>query len=78
MRLATLQIDGALRCVASTDGKSAHDITEITAGDLTRVLSGTGRDALRQRKIEDLPLVDLDDVRWLPPVPGRKGYSASV
>jgi 2-keto-4-pentenoate hydratase/2-oxohepta-3-ene-1,7-dioic acid hydratase in catechol pathway len=69
MRLATLPIDGALRCVASTDGKSAHDITEITAGDLTRVLSGTGRDALRQRKIEDLPLVDLDDVRWLPPVP---------
>ena len=69
MRLATLQIDGALRCVASTDGKSAHDITEITAGDLTRVLSGAGRDALRQRKIEDLPLVDLEDVRWLPPVP---------
>ena len=69
MRLATLQIDSARRCVASTDGKSAHDITEITAGDLTRVLSGAGRDALRQRQIEDLPLVDLDGVRWLPPVP---------
>jgi 2-keto-4-pentenoate hydratase/2-oxohepta-3-ene-1,7-dioic acid hydratase in catechol pathway len=69
MRLATLQVDGALRCVASTDGKSAHDITEITAGDLTRVLSGAGRDALTQRTIEDLPLVDLEDVRWLPPVP---------
>lgn len=69
MRLATLQIDSARRCVASTDGKAAHDITEITAGDLTRVLSGAGRDALRQRQIEDLPLVDLDGVRWLPPVP---------
>jgi 2-keto-4-pentenoate hydratase/2-oxohepta-3-ene-1,7-dioic acid hydratase in catechol pathway len=69
MRLATLQIDGAVRCVASTDGKSAHDITEIAAGDLTRVLFGAGREALRQRKIEDLPLVDLDVVRWLPPVP---------
>jgi 2-keto-4-pentenoate hydratase/2-oxohepta-3-ene-1,7-dioic acid hydratase in catechol pathway len=69
MRLATVQIDGALRCVASPDGESTHDITEITAGDLTRVLSGAGRDALRQRKIGDLPLVGLDDARWLPPVP---------